>query len=93
MGSEMCIRDRFEILSDTRSQLANQFGIAAARPSAFESMVKKLGMNLADSYGSENDYLPIPSRFLVDASGKILFRSFNPNYRERTGLDEIFALL
>jgi len=83
----------FEILSDTKSQLASQFGIAAPRPTAFNRMMDKLGLNMSESYGSENDFLPIPSRFLVDSSGKILFRSFNPNYRERADIEEIFALL
>ncbi len=83
----------FEILSDIKSELGSKFGIAAPRPSAFITMIAKLGLNLSDSYGSEGDHLPIPSRFLVDASGKILYRSFNPNYRERVDLDEVLGLL
>jgi len=83
----------FEILSDVNCELGRKFGIAAEQPSAFAKMLVKLGLVIEDSYGSDNNFLPIPSKFLVDSSGKILYRAFNPNYRERTELSEILAKL
>ena len=83
----------FEILSDVNCELARKFGIAPTKPSAFDQMIAKLGLSLKESYGDANDYLPIPSKFLLDSSGKILYRAFNPNYRERTELSEILAKL
>ena len=83
----------FEILSDLNCELAQKFGIAAKRPTAFTQMLGKLGLVLEDSYGAENDFLPIPSKFLIDSDGKILHRAFNPNYRERAELTEVLGKL
>ena len=55
-------------------------------------MLSLIGFDLEEVYGSDNDYLPIPSLFVVSADGKITHRSFNPDYRKRTDINDILDL-
>lgn len=66
---------------------ANAFGIAYKAP---ESNLK----NLSESSAGENPgWLPVPSVFVFDTKGTILFEYVNPNYRTRLSGNLLLAVL
>jgi peroxiredoxin len=45
------------------------------------------------SGGLNEGYLPVPSVFIVDTSGKIAFEYINPDYKTRISADLLLAVL
>jgi peroxiredoxin len=45
------------------------------------------------SDGQNKGFLPVPSVFVVDKAGEILFEYINPNYKKRLNGDLLMAVL
>jgi len=67
----------YVLLSDSKSELAKEFGIAFKAP---QSSLNKI-MNYSE--GINKDLLPVPSVFVLNQEGEILFEYINPNYKKR----------
>lgn len=68
---------KYTLLSDQKGDLIKAAGIAFKAPASSE---KNLIPNQPDH---ENLILPVPSLFIIDSSGEILFEYINPNYKHR----------
>lgn len=68
---------KYTLLSDQKGDLIKATGIAFKAPVSSE---KNLIPNQPDS---ENLILPVPSLFIIDSNGEILFEYINPNYKRR----------
>jgi len=78
---------RYSLYSDGDGILMKALGIAFKAP---EKSIDKLMKN---SDGLNEGFLPVPSVFVVDTSGKIEFEYINPNYKTRIGADLLLAVL
>lgn len=83
----------YQLLSDSDMNASKKFGLAFRVDSVTVNQYKKNGMNLAERSGYEHYLLPVPAAFLVDTTGVIRYRYFNPDYTVRIENDEILAAL
>jgi peroxiredoxin len=78
-------------LSDSRLEAAVAMGVAFH---ASDESVKKLegyGIDIEDASGQKHHLLPVPSVFILDASGKIKFQYVNPDYKIRIDGETLLA--
>lgn len=68
---------RYTLISDDSGSLAREFGIAFQVPENYIKTVTNASM------GSNTDHLPVPSVFILNTSGEIIFEYINPNYTKR----------
>lgn len=67
----------YSLFSDAEGRLAHAMGIAFKAP-------EKYGNLLLKSSGGKNEgFLPVPSVFVVNKEGTIIFEYISPNYKER----------
>ena len=76
---ETAVKDEisYRLFSDGSGELSKAAGIAFQAPDNYED-------RLADWSGGENPgYLPVPSVFVLNTKGEILFEYINPDYKKR----------
>ncbi len=77
----------YRLLSDASGDLAKAAGIAFKVP-------EKYGQRLLDrSEGKNAGFLPVPSVFVLDTNGSILFEYINPDYKKRLDGELLMAVL
>jgi peroxiredoxin len=64
-------------------EAARAFGIAFQLDAATRKKYEGFGIDLEDAAGRGHGWLPVPSVFLVDASGTVRWVYSNPDYRVR----------
>ncbi len=84
---------QFPLLSDSGNQVARQFGIVYPIPNDQKSIYQRSFTNLASINGDSSWELPLPSTFIVDRDGTILFSSINPDYTQRPEAEDILSHL
>ncbi len=78
---------KYSIYSDPGSKLMRQMGIA------FKPEVSTMTYIEKKSKGIIADVLPVPSIFILDKSGKILFEYINPDYKTRMSVELLISVL
>ncbi len=73
----------YALYSDAEMAAARAFGIAFQLDETTRKQYKDFGIDLADSAGEDHGQLPVPSVFLVDATGRIRWVYSNPDYKTR----------
>ncbi len=77
----------YQVFSDGEAKLIKQIGIAFRTPEkAMSYIMEKTGNEAAEA-------LPVPSVFVVDKKGKILFEYLNPDYKTRMSPELLMAVL
>ncbi len=77
----------YSLYSDADGKFIQSLGIAYKAPD------KYFGMLNEKSDGLNKGFLPVPSVFIVDTSGKILFEYINPDYKTRLSAGLLMAVL
>lgn len=77
----------YNLYSDSDGTLCNAIGIAFKAPGKY---IDKLSEK---SKGLNEGFLPVPSVFVVDTSGKIMFEYINPDYKSRLTSSLLIAVL
>jgi peroxiredoxin len=77
----------YSLYSDGDGKLSQAIGIAFKAPERYS------GMLIEKSDGLNKGFLPVPSVFIVDTSGKILFEYINPDYKNRLSAGLLLAVL
>ncbi len=77
----------YELYSDASGDLMIAMGIAFNAPERYEDRLFRV------SDGKNSGLLPVPSMFVVDTDGTILFEYISPNYKQRISADLILAVL
>ena len=86
------IKAGHQLYSDQDMKLAEAFKISFVVDKKTRKAYKGYGIDLEKSSGRSHFKLPIPSVFLLDKSGKVLFRHSNPDYKVRLAADKILQL-
>lgn len=77
----------YSLYADSDGTLAKAIGIAFKSP-------EKYGFMLSEKSGGLNvGFLPVPSVFVLDTTGKILFEYINPDYKTRLSSSLLLAVL
>jgi peroxiredoxin len=77
----------YSLFSDADGTFTKGIGIAFKAPERMSDMLTK------SSDGKNEGILPVPSVFVVDTSGKILFEYINPDFRTRMSASLLLAVL
>lgn len=78
---------KYTLLSDGDGSFAKAMGIAYKAP---EKQKKRL---LDYSGGVNSDYLPVPSVFILNTKGEIVFEYVNPDYKTRMSKELLLSIL
>lgn len=77
----------YSLYSDGDGKFIQSLGIAFKAPEKYAGMLNR------SSGGLNDGFLPVPSVFIVDTSGKILFEYINPDYKIRISAGLLLAVL
>lgn len=78
---------QYQLFSDGNGALMKAMGIAFNAPDKYGDMLYKYSDKMNDGL------LPVPSLFVVDTEGTILFEYISPNYKQRIGADMLMSVL
>jgi len=84
----------FPILFDKDYKIANAYDVTFT-PSKTEVVMYNTALraNLKEAHSGGSVDLPIPATYVVGKDGKIIWRHFNPNYKERSAVHDIIKSL
>jgi peroxiredoxin len=74
---------RFPLLSDSRNEVARQFGLTYRVNEEQQGVYRRSFVNLPFANGDESWQLPIPGTFILERDGTVLYASANEDYTER----------
>jgi peroxiredoxin len=77
----------YTLYSDGEGKFIKAMGLAFKAPDKYSGMLSER------SNGRNSGILPVPSLFIVDTSGKILFEYINPDYKTRISAGLLLAVL
>lgn len=77
----------YKLYSDGDASLIKAMGIAFKAPEKYSNMLLK------HSDDKNSEVLPVPSLFVLDTNGKILFEYVNPDYKTRMSPEELVKTL
>ena len=86
--------DDFSIIHDVGNKIMTAYKVAFAVdeqsvPKYYEKITERLNEYNEDN----NNVLPVPATYLIDQSGKIAYVHYDPDYKNRSDLDEILKSL
>jgi len=81
----------YKIFSDKDGAAATAFGVAFRLDDATYAKYKGFGVDLEERSGAGHHILPVPSVFLIDASGIVRFTHANADYKARLSGDKLLA--
>ena len=73
----------FDLLHDAGNEVAAKFGLKFRLPDYLIELYRAFGVDLPRSNGDDSWTLPMPARFVVDASGVIRHVDTDPDYTVR----------
>jgi len=78
---------KYTLISDAGGTLINAVGISYQAPENYKEIISK------HSNGINNSLLPVPSVFVVNTQGDILFEYISPNIKQRISTELLIAVL
>jgi peroxiredoxin len=84
---------RFPLLSDAGNKVARQFGLTYRIPDEQKAIYQRAFVNLPFVNGDESWELPIPTTYIIDRDGTVLYASANEDYTERPEPEDIVRVL
>jgi peroxiredoxin len=83
----------FEVLSDSKSRAASEYGIVFALTPADRALFLEVGNDLAEANSDDSWVLPAPATFVIDGEGTIQHARVDADFTNRTEIDEILGAL
>ncbi|WP_395046204.1 peroxiredoxin-like family protein [Flavobacterium sp.] len=85
---ETIIKDKlnYTLLSDSKGDFTKALGIAYIIPNGLKKNVKTI------LHGIKNDFLPVPSLFIVNEKSEIEFEYISPDYKTRISNELLLAV-
>jgi peroxiredoxin len=81
----------YTLLSDSDMNAAKAFGIAFHVDDETVEKYKDFNIDLEAASGRMHHLLPVPSVFIIDRDGVILFAHANPDYKVRLSPEEVMS--
>ena len=80
----------FTLLHDKDYKIADQFDVKF-RPNAMTRTTYNtvLGADLKNAHSDDSQQLPIPATYIIDTDMKIVWRQFDPDYKNRSKIEDI----
>ncbi|WP_074978313.1 peroxiredoxin-like family protein [Zhouia amylolytica] len=84
----------FLIISDTDAKIMKAFDVDFNVTEDYQGKVLKgLNTSISETNASNQAILPVPATYIINTKGKIVYRQFDPDYRNRASVKEILANL
>ena len=83
----------FEVLSDTNSEVADQYGLTFSLDEALRPIYRNWGADVAAVNDDPDCKLPLPATYVISREGKIVQAFVEEDYTERLEPDEILDSL
>ncbi len=96
VNSRKALRDNrlaFPILTDRGNEVAAAFGLRFQMPDDLIAVYKSFGNDLAVVNNEPSWTLPMPGRYVIAASGRILHAEVNPDYTRRPEPSTLLPIL
>lgn len=78
------------IISDTSQQIMKDYGVFFHVTSGYNLKINVfLFTSIANNNGKDEATLPVPATYIIDQSGKIIWRQFDVNYKHRASVADI----
>ena len=82
------------VLYDKNYKIMKQFDLAFIPGKGLRFLYNALlGANLKNAHSDDSETLPIPATFIIDSDGKVIWRHFNRDYKQRSKVQEILDQL
>jgi peroxiredoxin len=84
----------YPVLFDEGLKIMKAFDVAFAVDSSMINNYKKYGIDFTDANGKINGAnLPVPAVYIINQQGVIIYRHFDPDYKQRASVQDILAHL
>ena len=83
----------YPILFDEGLQIMKSYNVAYAVDNTTIERYKKYGIDFNETNGANGANLPVPAIYVINKEGVIVFRHFDPDYRNRATVAEILKHL
>lgn len=84
----------FTIISDADGSIRKAFDVNFKVTEEYQAMIQdKLKASIAKTNANKQAELPVPATFIIDKNGKIVYKQFNPDYKDRASVEDILAHL
>jgi peroxiredoxin len=83
----------YPILFDEELQIMKSYDVAYAVDNTTIEKYKKYGIDFNENNGANGANLPVPAIYVINKKGVIVFRHFDPDYRNRATVEEILKHL
>jgi peroxiredoxin len=84
----------YPVLFDEGLKIMKAFDVAFAVDSSMINIYKKYGIDFTDANGKINGAnLPVPAVYIINQQGVIIYRHFDPDYKQRASVQDILAHL
>jgi len=85
---------KFRLLYDDGYKIANAYDVTFT-PKKSELIIYNtaLGANLKETHSDDSQRLPIPATYLISKDGKIAWRQFDPDYKNRSSVKDIIRAI
>ena len=83
----------YSIISDDSMKIMSAYKVAFELDEQTNEKYKKWGINLSDKNGNNGNNLPVPAVYIINKEGKITYRYFDVNYKNRVSVSEILSHL
>jgi peroxiredoxin len=84
----------FTVISDLDGSIMEAFDVKFDVTKEYQGMIQdKLGASISETNANKEGVLPVPATFIIDTNGKIIYKQFDPDYKNRATIEEILAHL
>lgn len=84
----------FTVLYDEGQKISDYFDVTFNPDGKTKMMYNTvLGAKLKESHTDDSERLPIPATFIIDKNKKIIWRQFDPDYKNRSTVKDIIEAL
>ncbi len=83
----------YSVLFDDGLKIMKSYDVAFSVDSNTVEKYKKNGIDFYDANGGNGATLPVPTVYIINKEGIIVFKHFDPDYRKRVTVQEILSHL
>ncbi len=84
----------FTVISDKDGSLMRAFDVRFEVTEEYQDIVvENYGTTLSDISSIDEVVLPVPATYIINPDGEIVYKHFNPDYKQRASVDDILGNL
>jgi peroxiredoxin len=83
----------YSILFDDGLKIMRNYDVAFAVDTSTVRRYKDFGIDIKESNGVNGTNLPVPALFIISKEGIVIYRHFDPDYKQRPSVQEILSNL